>query len=334
MKYKIFELEDIVATNTINVAVDGLYFRNADNIQLFWQNLDETYESYTPVLGEEKNITFKNASLEIRVFDEPGQPTRSYVSFSKFEVNGVDYHINTEIPILSLGDNENIEINFNAKLPRGFTANGDPLTNAAIWPALWLMGEKSLNNNTSGWPNAGELDVMEHFGLYKRGEYAVATHTSTGFGAASVGDSILTDADLFDTFNNYGVKLTRYPYSDKSKNKIQYMFNGVVVEEQNNTTGQFDDVFYSSYYDYQNTNRDTVSVKRFVLLMNIALGGIYTGYRSPGQEFSSAEMVINNVTVTKSDIFSESAISIGGSNVITQNMIDHLTALYTASLSA
>lgn len=63
--------------------------------------------------------------------------------------------------------------------------------------------------------------------------------------------------------------------------------------------------------------------------MNIALGGAFTGGRYPGHNFDKAVMEISDVTVTKTD-HNSNKLSLGGSNVITQSMIDYIAGLMAA----
>jgi beta-glucanase (GH16 family) len=46
------------------------------------------------------------------------------------------------------------KIEIRAKLPAG----------RGVWPAVWMLGN---NINTVGWPESGEIDIMEHVGFEK-----------------------------------------------------------------------------------------------------------------------------------------------------------------------
>ncbi|MFL6025069.1 MAG: glycoside hydrolase family 16 protein [Marmoricola sp.] len=129
-----------------------------------------------------------------------------------------------------------------AKLPAG----------AGAWPAFWALGS---NEWTVGWPNCGEIDVMEytgnrptvttsavHLAAYD-GSHWYSTHTST------------TSTTLSSQFHVYAVNWTSDSltfYRDKTLlstiTRAQVMQHGV---------WPFDKPFY--------------------LLINLAVGGIYAG---------------------------------------------------------
>jgi len=86
-------------------------------------------------------------------------------------------------------------VEFRAKLPRGI----------GTWPALWLMPE-DLKGYGKGWPDSGEIDVMEHVG-HRPGEVLSTVHTGQYNWPAGTqrGGHIQVD-DVFDTWHTYAVE--------------------------------------------------------------------------------------------------------------------------------
>ncbi|HWS90577.1 MAG TPA: glycoside hydrolase family 16 protein [Pyrinomonadaceae bacterium] len=72
-----------------------------------------------------------------------------------------------------------------------------------IWPAFWMLGD---NIQTAGWPNCGEIDIMEHIG---REPYTVyGTIHGPGYsGASGIGAPYtLTSARFTDDFHVFAVE--------------------------------------------------------------------------------------------------------------------------------
>lgn len=89
-----------------------------------------------------------------------------------------------------------------AKLPSG----------VGTWPAIWMLG-KNINEDgaywdnegfgTTGWPDCGEIDIMEHWGS-NQNYISSATHTPSSFGGTiNVGGQIIPSAST--DFHVYGL---------------------------------------------------------------------------------------------------------------------------------
>jgi len=120
-----------------------------------------------------------------------------------------------------------------AKLPTG----------VGTWPAIWLLG-KNINETgaywqtqgfgNTGWPDCGELDIMEHWGD-NQDYVSSAIHTPSSFGATvNTGGRILPNAsNEFHTYTmvwtedevEFGVDgVTHYTYNPDVKNDATWPF--------------------------------------------------------------------------------------------------------------
>lgn len=70
-----------------------------------------------------------------------------------------------------------------------------------MWPAFWMLGR---NIDEVGWPQCGEIDVMENFGTSPTVVHGTV-HGPGYSGAAGVTASHRADADLADDFHVYAV---------------------------------------------------------------------------------------------------------------------------------
>jgi beta-glucanase (GH16 family) len=141
-----------------------------------------------------------------------------------------------------------------ARLPQGI----------GFWPALWMLPE---NSPYGGWPNSGEIDVMENNGNIPNQEggtihYGGANGKDTYTGATYT----FLDGDSVTNFHTYLLEW--------STNAINWYVDGHLYENQTNWWSNVGTS--TSTYPYPAPFNQP-----FYILMNLAIGGQYLGNPSP-----------------------------------------------------
>ena len=138
-----------------------------------------------------------------------------------------------------------------------------------MWPAFWMLGE---NIETVGWPQCGEIDIME-----LRGQEPNIIHGTIHGPGYSGGNPVtksygLTD-NRFDTdFHIFAVEW--------NENKIDFFVDDYLYQriERKEVPGQW-------VYD-----------QPFHILLNVAVGGNYVGFPTPQTPFPQ-KMIVDYVKV-------------------------------------
>lgn len=159
------------------------------------------------------------------------------------------------------GDWLNGRMEIRAKLPKG----------KGTWPAIWMMPTDSAYG---GWPNSGEIDIMEN----------------VGFDPSAIHGSIHTNGRNFMLHNNFqattwngSVQDSYHVYAvDWNQDRIQFMKDGQVYGTFTNarqgwTTWPFD--------------------KRFYLILNLAIGGDWGGAQGVDMNIFPNSMEVDWVRV-------------------------------------
>jgi beta-glucanase (GH16 family) len=179
-------------------------------------------------------------------------------------------------------------IEWRASLPEG----------TGFWPALWMLG---TNIVSVGWPECGEIDVVENNGT------PTFVQGSIHYGTES--DQISATA-VYD-FPNGGSVTNFHVYDlDWTSNSIVWSVDGVAYETQTNWVG--------------NT---TAFNQPFFLLMNVAIGGSYLGYPTtnainpslPGDMVIDYVRVYNYVTPTNPPAMPTGLVATPGGGMIGLN---------------
>jgi beta-glucanase (GH16 family) len=156
------------------------------------------------------------------------------------------------------------------KLPRG----------QGIWPAFWLLGESF---DTVGWPECGEIDIMESIGPVAKTLYG-SLHGPGYCGANNLHGILTLDEPLSDAFHVYGV--------DWSTDQISWTFDGscyatVTRHDVGNHSWQFDGPFY--------------------ILLNLAVGGDWPGCPDSTTSFPQ-RLIVDYVRVWGNDSKATSSV--------------------------
>ncbi|MBW8793727.1 MAG: family 16 glycosylhydrolase [Streptomyces sp.] len=151
------------------------------------------------------------------------------------------------------------------KIPRG----------QGMWPAFWMLG---TDIGSVGWPNSGEIDVMENVGFEPSTVHGTihgpGYSGSNGIGA---GYSLPNGQAFADAFHTFAV--------DWAPNSIKWSVDGTVYETRTPA-----DVGGNTW----------AFNKPFFLILNLAVGGYWPGDPDGSTAFP-AQLVVDSVSVTTSD---------------------------------
>lgn len=151
------------------------------------------------------------------------------------------------------------------KLPKG----------QGIWPAFWMLGD---NFSSAGWPNCGEIDVMEELGQDPTTVHGTMHGPGYSGSAGPTASYTLPNGQSFaDDFHTFAV--------DWSPNSIQWSVDGQVYETRTPADiGGNQWVFDHPFY----------------LILNLAVGGDWPGSPNDSTTFPQ-QLVVDYVHVSASD---------------------------------
>ena len=120
------------------------------------------------------------------------------------------------------------------------------------WPAFWMMG------NSGGWPNCGEIDIIEHIGSQDtRASFALHTVMKNGMKGNNWANTHFFDYPLSADFHTYGIEWAQE--EKEGKDVIRFYV---------------DDVQYAEVWEEQIDNNDYWPFnKPFFFIINLAIGG-------------------------------------------------------------
>lgn len=139
------------------------------------------------------------------------------------------------------------------------------------WPAFWMLG---TDNGINTWPDCGEIDIMEARGSLPSTTFGTI-HGPGYFGGGGISSGTTLDTPLTAGYHVYAVNW--------KPNSIEWYV---------------DDILYHSVTNEQ-VPGDWVFNKRFFLILNLAMGGLFTGEIDPSIE--ETKMYIDWIRYSKYD---------------------------------
>lgn len=160
------------------------------------------------------------------------------------------------------------KIEVRAKLPRG----------RGTWPAIWML---PTINTYGGWPNSGEIDIMEHVG-FNQNHIHHAIHTTdfnhTKGTQISTGDNPTIVDTASDEFHIYTVEWL--------PNRLDFYIDGTKTFSTAESNAQPENGHAAWPFDHH-----------FHLVLNIAIGGSWGGQQGIDDSIFPQSMVIDYVKV-------------------------------------
>lgn len=119
-----------------------------------------------------------------------------------------------------------------------------------LWPAFWMLGS---NFATVGWPDSGEIDIMEYVG--REPDLILGTIHGPGYsGALSLSHWNRQDYDIADDFHTYAVEW--------DEEQITWFYDGEA---------------YGTYTRSDVGEREWPFDQPFFIILNLAVGGTLPG---------------------------------------------------------
>jgi beta-glucanase (GH16 family) len=140
------------------------------------------------------------------------------------------------------------------------------------WPAFWMLGSSI---DEVGWPDCGEIDVMEHVGSDPRAVHGTLHGPGYSGLDGGIGRSYDTGVDLSEDFHIYGVHWTA--------DQISWLLDGEVYQVL--TPAQVPG------------GRWPFNSSAFYLLLNLAIGGAWPGNATDDPQLP-ATMLIDWIRVS------------------------------------
>ena len=152
-------------------------------------------------------------------------------------------------------------IDIKAKLPKG----------VGLWPAFWMLG---ANYSNVGWPECGEIDIMEHVGFDADSIFGtIHTKSYNHMKGTQKGKKIYVDKP-YDMFHTYTLIWT--------PEHMDFILDGKV---------------YNHIKNEHKTTHEWPFDQDFHLKINVAIGGMLGGRKGIDEEFFPNRMMIDYVRV-------------------------------------
>ncbi|WP_111707176.1 family 16 glycosylhydrolase [Lutibacter citreus] len=228
----------------------------------FIANKEKQY--YTDSL---KNARVENGNLIIEAFKEKiankdlkNEKYNNTWAAYKAEIDTVQY-TSARIKTENLAEWKYGRVEARAKLPKG----------RGMWPAIWMLSE---SRQELGWPESGEIDIMEHVG-YDNDTIHGTIHTKAynHMIGTQKGKTIFIE-DPNDTFHVFAIEWT--------PEKIDFLV---------------DDVVYNHIKNEHKTTAEWPFDQKFYLILNVAVGGNWGGREGIDDTIFPQQMVVDYIRV-------------------------------------
>jgi beta-glucanase (GH16 family) len=197
---------------------------------------------------------------------------------AKKETYGSNQYTSTRMNTSGKFDVKYGRFDIRAKLPR----------TKGTWPAIWMMPTDSAYG---GWPNSGEIDIMEHSATYNLNKYMGTIHTAAyyhkigtqkGSGYVSYNKYDPNATTLVDDFHVYSIIW--------ETDKITWLFDDIPYYSISTS-----ELYKSGIEPYEAWPFN----KRFHFILNVAVGGGMGGAVDPN--FTQDSMVVDYIHVYQKD---------------------------------
>lgn len=150
-----------------------------------------------------------------------------------------------------------------------------------MWPAFWMMPENNIYGNVGGatWPYNGEIDIMEAKGRLAN-KSSSALHFSTDSGSHTYRTDEYTHSSSIANFHVYAVKWLQ--------DSISFFIDGFEYFKVNYQSWQTSLALSNPYAPFD---------QNFHIIINLAIGGHFDGYRLPPDSALPNEMLVDYVRV-------------------------------------
>ncbi|MDA8692766.1 glycoside hydrolase family 16 protein [Saprospiraceae bacterium] len=139
------------------------------------------------------------------------------------------------------------------------------------WPALWMLPEK---DSYGGWPNSGEIDIMEHVG-FDPDTIIGTVHTKSYHHLIGTQKGKYTSVpDNESAFHEYEIQW--------APEKIDFLI---------------DNNLYFTFDNEQKSSKEWPFDKKFYLIMNLAVGGNWGGRQGVDESIVGQQFLIDYVRV-------------------------------------
>jgi Beta-glucanase/Beta-glucan synthetase len=140
-----------------------------------------------------------------------------------------------------------------------------------MWPAIWMLG---VNKTNVGWPESGEIDIMEHVGFNNDSIFGtVHTKAYNHMKNTQQGKSIFIDKPN-NTYHTFAIEW--------SKDKIDFLLDNNV---------------YNTFKNEHKTTAEWPFDQKFYLILNVAVGGMLGGRHGIDDAIFPQQMVVDYVRI-------------------------------------